>query len=142
MTEPELSASLSEKDLLFRIARDIRAMRTDLTKVINYMIEAESEVSEKMRRFIMYMHDLHDVSYMYEERGIEVPQHVRLEMQRVDDRFRQLLQDAHSDTGTFEKVRQDMVQRGGNRWDHQRLFPKQETKNDPGQSDLFKNGVD
>ena len=54
---------------LNRQSRELKTIRELLSKVINYMVEAESEVSEKMRRFIMYMHDLHDVCFMYESRG-------------------------------------------------------------------------
>jgi hypothetical protein len=107
------------------IARDIRQIRLDTAKVINYMTDAESEVPEKMRRFIMYMHDVHDVAYMYEERGIPVPTHVLREMERCDDRYRHILEDLQTDTGTFERVRQEMSRRGGNRWDHSRILPKE-----------------
>ena len=117
--------NLTERDFLIRIARDMKAMRTMMSEVVNYMKEAESEIPEKMRRFIMYMHDVHDVSYMYEERGLPIPAHIQREMERCDDRYRHLLQDLTTDTGVFEKVRQDMAQREGNRWDHKRLFPKQ-----------------
>lgn len=116
----------TELDYLARIARDIKAIRSDLTKVINYMVEAESEVPEKMRRFIMYMHDVHDVVNIYEERGHTAPAYIMREMERCDDRFRHLLQDLHSDTGVFEKVRQEMSGREGNKWEHGRLFPKKE----------------
>ncbi len=121
MSEPE------DKDYLARMAKDMQAMRSMMTQVINYITEAESEIPEKMRRFIMYMHDIHDVSYMYEERGIPIPKHISREMERCDDRYRHLLEDLHADTGAFEKVRQEMTERGGNRWEHARLFPK-ETK--------------
>jgi hypothetical protein len=80
-----------------------------------------------MRRFIMYMHDLHDVTHMYEERGLVVPPHVMREMERVDDRFRHLLEDSNEAGGTFEQVRREMTKREGNRWDHSKLLPK-ETK--------------
>ena len=72
----------------------------------------------------MYMHDVHDVSYMYEERGHQVPQHILREMERCDDRYRQLLQELHLDGGTFEKVRRKMAEDPLNRWDHTRLLDK------------------
>lgn len=46
---------------LKRIHEDMKIIRQQLGKVINYMIDAEAEVPEKMRRFIMYLHDMHDV---------------------------------------------------------------------------------
>src|SRR5712675_2196906 len=90
---------------LKNMARDIQSLRSMLTEVVNYMKEAESEVSEKMRRFIMYMHDVHDICHLYEERGLPVPRHVMAELERCDDRYRQLLEEAHLDGGVFEKVR-------------------------------------
>ena len=123
MSEPSLVAAIEALTAVTKdLARDMRAIRLDLQKVINYMVEAESEVPEKMRRFIMYMHDVHDIVSMYEEKGLEVPAHVRREMERCDDRYRQLLEEAHSDGGTFEKVRREMAKDPLNRWDHTRLI--------------------
>jgi len=134
MSDEELKGSNVEA-YLQRIARDIQAIRSMFTEVVNYMKEAETEVSEKMRRFIMYMHDVHDVMNMYTEQGQSVPPHILREAERCDDRFRHLLEDAHGDGGTFERVRQEMSKRAGNRWDHSRLIsgslpshPKDPTK--------------
>ena len=115
----EESNSLTE---LKHIARDMRAIRTDLTKVINYIVDAESEVPEKMRRFIMYLHDMHDVANMYRELGHEVPPYVLRELERCDDRLRHLLKDLFEDGGAFEKIRRNMTERGGNRYDHTKLI--------------------
>ena len=109
---------------LERIDKNINLIRQQLLQVLHYISEAESEVSEKMRRFIMYMHDVHDIVNMYEEKGLEVPMHVRQEMQRCDDRYRQMLEEAHSDGGTFEKVRREMAKDPNNRWDHTRQLAK------------------
>ena len=108
------------------LARDMRAILLELREVTRYMREAESEVPEKMRRFIMYMHDVHDVSHMYEERGLPVPEHIRREMERCDDRYRHLLEDGATDLGWLERVRSEMTKRPGNRWDHSRILPKNE----------------
>jgi hypothetical protein len=123
-TEPEykLDDTVTERDLLFRIARELTTLRKQTTEMISYLRDAESEVSEKMRRFIMYMHDIHDVMNMYTEQGHAVPAHVLREVERCDDRYRQLLEEAHSDGNTFEKVRRDMAQDPENRWDHTRAL--------------------
>ena len=123
MAEPEFS----EKVYLERIARDMATVKQMLAKVVNYMVEAESEVSEKMRRFIMYMHDLHDVTFMYTQMGHEPPPHIKREMERCDDRYRQLLEEAHTDGGTFEKVRREMAKDPLNRWDHTRQITRKES---------------
>lgn len=120
MSEPEHSAEVYLK----RIDSNMKLIREMMTTVVTYMRDAESEVSEKMRRFIMYMHDLHDVCFMYESRGQPAPDHVREEMQRCDDRYRQLLEEAHQPGGTFEKVRREMAKDPLNRWDHTRLLSK------------------
>lgn len=130
--EPDykLDPSLTERDLLFRVARELTTIRTQLNKVLYAIHDAESEVPEKMRRFIMYMHDVHDISYMYEERGIPVPDYIMRELERCDDRYRQLLTGLHEDGGTFEKVRREMAKDPLNRWDHTRQLAKpKETSN-------------
>lgn len=105
---------------LERISKDMKLVREMLVEVINYMRDAETEVSEKMRRFIMYMHDIHDIKNLYDEHGLPVPPWVLREVERCDDRLRQLLEEAHTDGGTFEKVRREMAKDGKNRWDHTR----------------------
>lgn len=115
---------------LHDLARDMREVLLLLRDVVKYMKEAESEIPEKMRRFMMYMHDMHDISYMYEERGLPVPRHILQEMERCDDRLKHLLEDAVSDEGNYwlEKVRAEMTKRAGNRWDHSRILPKPRMK--------------
>jgi hypothetical protein len=103
-----------------RSAQELQAIKKMLQEVTFYMKEAETEVSEKMRRFIMYMHDVHDVVNMYEERGHVVPSYILREMERCDDRYRQLLTEAHTDGGVFERVRREMADDPENRWDHTR----------------------
>lgn len=119
---------------LKRIASDMAIVKQLLVKVCNYMVEAESEVKEKMRRFMMYMHDLHDISYMYTEMGHEPPIWIKREMERCDDRLRQLLVVEHQAGGTFEKVRREMAADKDNRWDHtaQLPFMKGKTDENPG----------
>ena len=109
---------------LERIAGDMKIIREQLGKVINYMVDAESEVPEKMRRFIMYLHDMHDVKGMYVEHGLEVPSYVMRELERADDRLRQLLTELHSDGGAFEKIRRKMAADPLNRWDHTHQLTK------------------
>ena len=109
---------------LQRIAREMALVRQMLSRVINYISEAESEVPEKMRRFMNYMHDLHDIKYMYEELGHAVPPHHLREMERCDDRFRQLINEQNAEGGTFERVRREMASDKENRWDHTRLLTK------------------
>lgn len=127
MSEPQ---ALPPEVHLERIAREMKMIREMLVKVVNYIGEAESEIPEKMRRFISYMHDIHDVSYMYEERGHQVPAHILREMERCDDRYRQLLSELHLDGGTFEKVRRKMADDPNNRWDHTRLLTTRTILND------------
>ena len=107
-----------------RTSEELTSIRKMLTEVIHYMREAESEVTEKMRRFTMYMDDLHHIAWMYTEVGQEPPQHIKREMERCDDRFRQLLTEAHSEGEVFEKVRRKMADDPLNRWDHTRQLEK------------------
>src|SRR5712664_1688941 len=120
MTEPEHSAEV----YLERISKDMKIVRELLVKVVNYMVDAESEVPEKMRRFIMYMHDVHDIVHLYHENGQVCHRYVLEEMERCDDRYRQLLEQMHTDGGTFEKVRREMANDPFNRWDHTRQLSK------------------
>ena len=108
---------------LKNIRRELATIRQLASTAVNYIINAEAEVPEKMRRFMNYMHDLHDIKYMYEELGHVVPQHQLREMERCDDRFRQLLAEQNDEDGTFSKVRREMASDPENRWDHTRQLP-------------------
>lgn len=105
-----------------RLAREMAGIRALVTQAIQFMREAESEIPERMRRFMNYMHDVHDVKYMYEELGHPCPPHLLRELERLDDRYRQLLQELHLDGGAFEKIRRDMASDPENKWDHTRLL--------------------
>jgi hypothetical protein len=105
---------------LHNVARDMRAILLELREVVKYMKDAESEVPEKMRRFIMYYHDVHDIWNLHHEGGMVPPKYLNREIERCHDRFRHLLDELYGDQGTFERVRQDMTEKGGNRYDYSR----------------------
>lgn len=119
MTTEEATAAY-----LKSINRELATIRELVAKVIHYIVDAESEIPEKMRRFIMYMHDVHDVMVMYENQGHQVPPYILREVERCDDRYRQLLRELHLDGGAFEKVRREMAGDEENRWDHTRQLSK------------------
>ena len=110
--------------LLLRIAQELKDIRQLVTKAVNAMHEAEGEIPEKMRRFTSYYHDIVHIKGEYLSLGIPSPLHIDREMERCDDRFRQLLTEQHTDGGTFEKVRRVMAEDPENRWDHTRLLSK------------------
>jgi hypothetical protein len=108
--------------------RELKTIRELVGKVIFYITDAESEVTEKMRRFTMYMHDVHDITYMYEQRGLPIPLWILKEMERCDDRFRQLLDEAHAEGNVFARVRATMASDPLNKWDHTRVLEKPRSK--------------
>ncbi len=116
-------------NILTRIAQELKIIRELTTTAVHAMREAEAEIPEKMRRFIMYMHDVHDIVNLYHENGQPPPTWVLREMERCDDRYRQLLTEAHTDGGSFEKVRREMAKDPENKWDHTRQLakPKEQT---------------
>jgi len=101
-------SSRMDEDLAKAIVRELTKIRELLSDVVNAIRDAETEVPEKMRRFVMYMHDVHDIANMYRELGHDVPDYVMRELERCDDRYRQLLKELHTDGGTFEKVLREM----------------------------------
>ena len=130
--DPEkIDTEVSVEVHLGRIARELKGMREMMTTMVSYIRDAEAEVPEKMRRFMNYMHDLHDIKYMYEELGHTVPEHQLREMERCDDRFRQLMAEQNAEGGSIAKVRAKMAADPANRWDHTRQLAKptyEETK--------------
>ena len=118
--EAILDPNTSERDLLFRIARELGTLRKQNTELIRFYREAETEVPESLRRFANYFHDLHDIKYMYEEHGTTPPKHVLDEIERLDDRYRQILKSHNTDGGAIEKIRREMSDDPDNRYDHKK----------------------
>lgn len=118
--EPEfkLDDSVTERDLLFRIARELTSQRKLMTELLSFYRDAEAEVPESLRRFANYMHDVHDIKYMYEEHGSNPPTHIIQEIERLDDRYRQILKSHNTDGGAIEKIRREMAGDKENRYDH------------------------
>lgn len=126
---------------LGRIARELASVRQLLATIANAMSNAESEIPEKMRRFANYAHDVHDIKYMYEEHGSQVPRWVLGEVERCDDRFRHILEDLHAPGEVFEKVKREMAGRADNRYDHTKLlFAPKEKANETGPREQLVNG--
>ena len=109
---------------LERISKELTVMRQMMSKSVNATAEAESEIPESMRRFANYYHDVVHIKGEYVSLGLVAPSHFDREMERCDDRFRQLLSKHHLDGGAFEKVRREMAEDPDNRWDHTRLLTK------------------
>ena len=119
---------MSDDVFLERIAKELKHIREIMVEAANHDREAEAEIPNKIHRFVLYMHDIREISRMYQELGHSPPDYVVSELERCDDRLRHLLEDLHNDGGTFEQVRRDMASREGNRWDHTRAVcaPKKE----------------
>ena len=109
--------------VLRNILQELKVIRQLNSDFVNFMRDAEKEIPEFMRRFANYMHDLHDIKYIYEEGGQPVPPSILRELERCDDRYRQLVLALHEGGGAFEKVRREMAADPLNRWDHTRFLP-------------------
>lgn len=122
---------ITDRDLLLRIARELKTIRELTSKALFAMGEAEKEIPEKMRRFANYFHDIVHIKGEYVTLGITPPLWIDREMERCHDRMRQALIELHTDGGAFEKVRRKMADDPNNRYDHTRLLDKPtETKSD------------
>lgn len=115
--------SMSAEDRQKAIYQELKGIRGLLSEGIRYLREAESEIPERIRRFSHHMHSIHDIKYMYEELGVAVPDHIKIELERVDDRFRQLILEEFAEGGTLNKVRREMASDPKNRYEHTRQLP-------------------
>src|SRR6185369_6614496 len=104
------------------IANDLKILRVQNTELLRFARDAEVEVPESLRRFANYFHDVHDIKYMYEEHGQRPPQHILDEIERLDDRYRQILKAHNTDGGAIEKIRREMAADGENRYDHKKAL--------------------
>ena len=102
------------------LRREMATIRGLVGEAVVYLRDAESEIPERIRRFSHHMHSIHDIKYMYEELGVHPPEHLLKELERVDDRFRQLIAEENAEGGAFNKVRREMASDPANRYDHTR----------------------
>ena len=115
--EPNLAAELAN------IRRELATLRQLVSQGVSYLRDAEAEIPERIRRFTHHMHSIHDIKYMYEELGVKPPDYLMQELERVDDRFRQLMAEENAEGGIFNKVRREMASDPQNRYDHTRQLP-------------------
>jgi hypothetical protein len=120
--EPEykLDDSVTERDLLWRIFRELVVIRKNGTELLSFYRDAEAEVPESLRRFANYMHDVHDIKFMYEEHGSKPPPHTLDELERLDDRYRQILKEQNDVGGAIGKIRAKMADDPDNRYNHKK----------------------
>lgn len=81
---------------------------------------AECEVPENIRRMTMYYHDMLHIKRAYEEVGQPPPSFILVEVERVHDRLKYLLEEARKPGGAFHKVMEEMEATGDNRYSHLR----------------------
>lgn len=122
----------------------LRAIRSELAiikgvnvEMCKFMREAEKEIPESYRRFLNAFHDMHDVKFIYEEHGQAPPPHVLEELERLDDRCRQIVKEHRKEGGAINKILREMAGDPENRWDHTRLLPTppKENGSETGQSE-------
>lgn len=111
------------QDEMADVRRELATMRQLLSEGIRYLRDAEAEIPERIRRFSHHMHSIHDIKYMYEELGVVPPPHLLVELERVDDRFRQIIAEENAEGGAFAKIRREMATDPKNRYDHARALP-------------------
>ena len=103
---------------LKRLSDDMRAIRSDFTKLFKYIDRAESRVPEDFRRLSMVFHDVHDCRNAYVEMGIPVPPYLDRVIELMSDAFKHAVEDLEAHGGAFHKTRQEVVKRGDFRYDH------------------------
>jgi len=81
----------------------MKLIREMMTKVVNYMVEAESEVPEKMRASSCTCTTFTTSSTSTTKEASKSLATSWLKWSAVTNRYRQLLEAMHTDGGTFEK---------------------------------------
>ena len=113
---------------LKRISDDMSALRKDFAKLFAYIDRAESLIPEHFRRMSMVFHDMHDVRNAYTEQGIPVPPYLDRAIELSSDSFKHAVEDLEKPGGHFYKMRQEVVNRGDYRYDHNTPLLAADTK--------------
>jgi hypothetical protein len=86
---------------LRKISAQLEALSTVL---INYVVRAEKEVPEYLRRLSMYYSDMVHAKYLWEEAGHQFPDVFKAELDRTHHRIEECIGEETSQGGTFHKT--------------------------------------
>src|SRR5215468_7597681 len=85
--------------------RDINRKLEILSKVlIDYVVKAEKEVPEYLRRLSMYYSDMVHAKYLWEEAGHQFPDVLKAELDRTHHRLEECIDEERAQGGTFHKT--------------------------------------
>ena len=90
------------------VLHELRRLNTNLETlnkvVIGYIVRAEKEVPEYLRRLTMYYSDLFHAKYLWEDSGHQMPPILRNEVDRVHHRIEECIEEESMQGGTFHEI--------------------------------------
>lgn len=96
----------------------LRSIDLKLDVALGAIARAEQEIPEYLRRAMMYYHDLIHVIGEWKALGHQAPKDLEIELERTHDRILHCIEDENQQGGTFERIRKEITDRGGHRYDH------------------------
>ena len=100
--------------------KELKEINRKLDMLFGVIGEAEKEIPEYARRFVMYFHDLAHIRWVYEEKGMSIPRHIDHEIERCHDRYKKILERENNQGGAFQRIAEEMASEGGTQYLHGR----------------------
>ena len=69
--------------------------------IVDYIVRAEKEVPEYLRRLSMYYNDMFHLKILWEQSGQQLPQHLKDEIERTHHRLEECIEQETSQGGKF-----------------------------------------
>ena len=91
-------------DVVYELRRINAQLEALSTVVINYIVRAEKEVPEYLRRLSMYYSDMVHAKYLWEEAGHQFPDVLKAELDRTHHRLEECIDEERAQGGTFHKT--------------------------------------
>ena len=85
-----------------QVLREISSKLDQLAGVVvAYIVKAEKEVPEYLRRHTMYYNDLFHLKILWEQAGQQLPDELKAEIDRTHHRLLELIEEESNQGGTF-----------------------------------------
>ena len=96
-----------------QVLKEISSKLDNLASVVvAYIVKAEKEVPEYLRRHTMYYNDLFHLKILWEEAGQQLPDELKAEIDRTHHRLLELIEEESNQGGTFHHHIQRFAKEG------------------------------
>jgi hypothetical protein len=105
---------MNDDQILVELHEINKKLDTLSTVIVSYIVKAEKEVPEYLRRLSMYYNDMFHMKILWEQSGQQLPAILRDEIDRTHHRLEECIQEEINQGGAFHKTMERYAKEGKN----------------------------